>query len=199
MNFVCYFLQLVPSVTELVVSELLFLQYNAPEKPIYMYVNSAGSQDQRNQAVGFESEAYAIIDTMNYVRSPVYTCAVGQALGNAALLVAAGSKGNRWALPNARLMTCPPRVNRAYGSTVNMMIRANELEVATEAYVDFMHDFTGKDKSVLRKDVGRNRYFTPEQAMEYGLIDKVVQAEDALRVEGKDYEAMLKNCYYWFC
>ena len=81
-----------------------------------------------------------------------------QALGNAALLVASGKKGCRFALPNARMMTAPPRMNRAQGPTVNMMIKANELEVMTQTYVDFLHKFTGMPPcSMLRYPWKRGR------------------------------------------
>lgn len=89
------FLQLVPSVTELVISELLWLNYDKPEQPVYLYINSVGSQTPDGQVVGFETEAYAIIDTMAYIRPKKYTLVVGQAYGNAAMILANGYKGNR--------------------------------------------------------------------------------------------------------
>ena len=107
-------LQLVPAVTELVISELLYLNYSAPEKPVYVYIKCE-------------------IQTLN----------VGQALGNAAMLLASGAKGKRFSLPNARIMTAPPRMNRSFGNVSNMMIKANELEYNTQTYVDFMSKFTG--------------------------------------------------------
>lgn len=85
------------------------------------------------QPVGFETEAYALIDTMNYIRPDVFTLVVGEAMGNAAMLVASGRKGNRFALPHARMMTCPPRMARSFGSTVTMQIRAQDLEFHTQA------------------------------------------------------------------
>lgn len=89
----CYvMLQLVPAVTELVISELLWLNYNNPEKQIYVYLNSIGSQTPGGQAVGFETEAYAILDTLGYIRPDVYTLVIGQAFGNAAMIAACGKK-----------------------------------------------------------------------------------------------------------
>ena len=181
-----------PSVTELIISELLWLNYAAPEKPIYLYINSTGSQNLQGESVGFETEATAIMDTMAYIKPDIYTLVIGQAYGNAAMLLAAGKKGHRFALPHARIMTCPPRMNRAFGNTSNMMIRANELENATQTYVHFMSRFTGRDKEEVRKDIGRNRYFTPEQAIEYGIIDRVVNPSDEVAIERRDYEGMLK-------
>lgn len=85
-------MQLVPAVTELVISELLWLNYNNPEKQIYVYLNSIGSQTPDGQAVGFETEAYAILDTLGYIRPDVYTLVIGQAFGNAAMIAACGKK-----------------------------------------------------------------------------------------------------------
>ena len=136
-------LQLVPAVTELVISELLWLNYSAPEKPVYVYLNSIGSQGPDGQAVGFETEAYAILDTLAYIRPEIHTLVVGQAYGNAAMILASGKKGSRFSLPNARIMTAPPRMNRSFGSTSNMMIKANELEYNTQSYVDFLSQYTG--------------------------------------------------------
>lgn len=140
---VCFGLQLVPAVTELVISELLWLNYSAPEKPVYVYLNSIGSQGPDGQAVGFETEAYAILDTLAYIRPEIHTLVVGQAYGNAAMILASGKKGSRFSLPNARIMTAPPRMNRSFGSVSNMMIKANELEYNTQSYVDFLSQYTG--------------------------------------------------------
>ena len=99
-------MSLVPAVTELVVAELLYLGYEQAEKPAYLYIHSAGSmgkdKDGRDEVVGVDNEAYAIIDTMRYIKPKIHTVAVGKTYGNAALILAAGDKGCRWALPNAR-------------------------------------------------------------------------------------------------
>lgn len=185
--------QLVPAVTELVISELLWLNYSNPEKPVYVYLNCIGSQTADGQAVGFETEAYAILDTLSYIRPEIHTLVVGQAYGNAAMILASGKRGCRFALPNARIMTAPPRLNRSFGSASNIMIKANELEYNTQTYVDFLSTFTGKDKDTVRKDVGRNRYFTPSEAITYGLIDRIVTPEDAVAIEERNYEAQLQS------
>jgi len=191
---ICYIgMPLVPSVTELVISELLWLNYNNGEKPVYLYINSIGSQTQMNEAVGFDTEAYAILDTMNYIRPEIHTLAVGSAFGNAAMLLASGKKGCRFSLPHARIMTCPPRMNRTGGNTSNVMIKANELENSTKTYTELMSKFTGKDEAEVRKDIGRNRYFTPEQAVEYGLVDRIVKPNENVAMEAKNYEAILAS------
>ncbi|RMZ52042.1 hypothetical protein APUTEX25_001236 [Auxenochlorella protothecoides] len=191
---ICYIgMPLVPAVTELVISELLWLNYSSQDKPVYVYINSTGSQTAAGESVGFETEATAILDTMAYIRPDIYTLVIGQACGNAAMLLASGKKGCRYALPHARIMTCPPRLNRAFGSTSTVMIRANELEANTQVFVDFMTAATGKDAATVRKDIGRNRYFTPEAAIEYGLIDRVVQPSEAVQIERRNYELEMRS------
>ena len=115
------------------------------------------------QAVAFETEAYALLDTMAYITSEVYTLVIGEAMGNAAMLVASGKKGNRFMLPHSRMMTCPPRMNRSFGSTVNMMIRAEDLEYNTQVYPEvFQELFCGSRKTqkvvhrALQFSVGTN-------------------------------------------
>lgn len=146
----------------------------------------------QGEAVGFETEATAIMDTMAYIRPDIYTLVIGQAFGNAAMILASGKKGHRFALPHSRIMTCPPRMNRSFGNVSNVMIKANELENATDTYVHFISKFTGQERERVRRDVGRNRYFTPEEAIEYGLIDRVVAPSDEVAIERRDYEGMLR-------
>lgn len=189
---ICFLgMPLVPSVTELIVAQLLWLSADSAEKPVYFYINSPGSQSAEGESVGFETEAYAIIDTMRYINPEVHTIAVGKAHGNAAMLLASGKPGCRYALPHASIMTCPPRLNRAMGSASDVMIKANELEANTETYVELMSKFTGKDASEVRKDIGRKRFFTPRSAIEYGLIDQVIDSTSGIKMDKKDYDRML--------
>jgi ATP-dependent Clp protease protease subunit len=100
---------LVPSVTELLVAEMLYLQYDDPKKPIYLYINSAGVVGGKaGSRLGYETEALSIYDTMMHVKPPVRTLCVGTAYGEAALLLAAGEKGTRAALPSASVMLRQP-------------------------------------------------------------------------------------------
>ncbi len=193
---ICYLgMALVPAVTELIVAELLWLGSDNPEKPVYFYINSTGSQTPDGQSVGFETEAYAIMDTMQYIRPDIHTVCIGKAYGNAAMLLASGKKGNRYALPNSSIMLCPPRMNRKVDSATNLMIQANELYDNTGTYLEYLGEFTGKPREELEKDIARTRYFTPQAAVEYGLIDKVVNSAAGglgAALEKKDYEAMLR-------
>lgn len=189
---ICYMgMPMVPAVTELLIAELLFLGYDSPEKPVYFYINSTGSQTPEGQSVGFETEAYAILDTMRYVRPDMHTVCVGKAWGNAAMLLASGKKGERHSLPHASIMTCPPRLNRTQDCATNIMIKANEIDNNTNTYIDFLTEFTGKEREEIDTLVGRTKWWTPEKAMDYGLIDKVV--DKGLQMEQKDYELMLNT------
>lgn len=243
---ICYIgMPLVPSVTELVISELLWLNYANPEKPVYLYINSTGTHrvdlfcfvpcrkeyytttvcivkvpnpltkrrlvlrprpqpfwiqcptSARIYTLWYAASSHALLVVLRVtnnvcIRMTFYVQVIGQAFGNAAMILASGKKGHRFALPHSRIMTCPPRLNRSFGSVRDVMIKANELEKSTEIYVDHLARYTGQDKATLRKDVGRNRYFTPEQAIEYGLIDSVVTPSSNVAMESKDYEAMLR-------
>eukprot|EP00210_Caulerpa_lentillifera_P003629 g3464.t1 len=181
---------LVPSVTELVICELLWLNYDQSDRPIYVYVNSTGSQTPDGKAVGFETEAYAILDTMNYVKPDKYTVALSQAYGNAAMIVASGKQGRRFSMPHSRFKLQAPVMNQSYDISTNATIKANELAHCTDTYVEFMSAFTGRDLETVRHESGRDKYYTPEEAIEYGVIDKIIRTEDEMMLE-RDYDRML--------
>ena len=181
---------LLPAVTELVVAELLFLNYEQVDRPGYVYIMSPGSINEKGECVGVDSEAYAILDTMRYIRPKIHTVAVGKCYGNAAMLLAAGDKGCRHALPNAQIMTHPPKLNRTFDTSVNVQIKANEIEVCEDTYMGFMSEFSGKPVEVVKEELDRRRYFTPQQAIEYGLIDRVIQKGTDV-FEKRNYEAEL--------
>lgn len=96
-------------------------------------------------------------DSLQYIRPDVATLAIGQAYGNACMILAAGQKGKRAALPHARIKMATPRINRSFGKTTDIMVRANELEANTDMYLKFLSDFTGVDKEQVYKDCERDR------------------------------------------
>merc|ERR1711977_371232 len=102
---------LTSQVTELLIGEVLWLNFSNSEKPIHVYINSIGSQSLAGETLGFDNEAYAILDTLRYVRPEYHTLCIGRAFGNAVILLASGKSGLRASLPNACIMTCPPRIN----------------------------------------------------------------------------------------
>ena len=96
--------QLGMDVTELIIAQLLYLEFEDPEKPIYFYINSTGTSWYTGDAVGFETEAFAICDTISYIKPPVHTICIGQAMGTAAVILSSGTKGQRAALPHLSLI-----------------------------------------------------------------------------------------------
>merc|ERR1712107_804241 len=102
------------------------------------------------------------------------TLCVGQAFGNAALILASGTKGKRASLPNACIITCAPRINRSFGKAVHQMIRSNCLLVTTTNYIETLAKFTGKSNSDIEHIIRRKKYWTPETAIDFGIIDRII-------------------------
>ena len=168
-------MSLVPAVTELIMAELLYLQYEDPEKSIYMYINSTGTTKD-GEKLGYETEAFAIYDTMRYVKPPIFTLCVGNAWGEAALLLAAGSKGNRACLPSATIMLKQP-IAQFRGQATDIDIARKEVRNVKEELVNLISRHTGQTAEKITEDIRRPKYFKPEEAVDYGIIDKVLYAE----------------------
>ncbi|MBW4520832.1 MAG: ATP-dependent Clp protease proteolytic subunit [Scytolyngbya sp. HA4215-MV1] len=170
---------LVPAVTELIIAELLYLQYEDPEKPIRIYINSTGTSSYNGEPIGFETEAFAICDTMNYIKPPVHTICIGSAMGMAAMLLSAGTKGCRASLPNATIVLHQTK-SYARGQATDIQIRAKEVLANKATMVDILSQNTGQPIEKVAKDMDRLLYMTPVQAKEYGLIDRVLESEKDL-------------------
>lgn len=168
---------LVPAVTELIVAELLFLQSDDPEKPIKIYINSTGTSGYSGEPVGFETEAFAIYDTMKYIKPPIHTICIGSAMGMSAMLLSAGTKGCRASLPHATIILHQPK-SYAQGQATDIQIRAKEVLANKATMVDILSNTTGQTKQRIEKDMDRLFYMTPHQAVEYGLIDRVFEKEE---------------------
>lgn len=162
-------------VSELIVSELLFLQYDNPAKPITMYINSPGCTTEDGQPVGFETEAFAIADTMGYVQSPIQTVLVGKAYGLAALLLASGEKGKRTSLPYGTVMLHQPRGQQAQGQASDIKIKAKEVLLNRHVALEMMSQATGVSLEKLTADTNRCLYLGAQGALDYGIIDKIVE------------------------
>ena len=162
-------------VTELIIAQLLFLQFDDPEKPIYMYINSTGTSWYGGDAIGFETEAFAICDTMNYIKPPVHTICIGQAMGTAAMILSSGAKGFRASLPHATIILHQARQG-AQGQATDIQIRAKEVLENKKAVLEILAKNTGQSIEKLAKDTDRMLYMTPQDAKEYGLIDKVLES-----------------------
>ena len=166
---------IVPQVTELIIAELLFLQYDSTEKPILMYINSPGVETSEGQPVGFETEAFAIADTMNYAAPPIHTVLVGKAYGLAAMLLANGEKGERSALPYGTVMLSQPRGGGARGQASDIAIKAREILTNRRVALEIMSKATGVSIEQLTEDTNRVKYLDAQQALDYGIVDKIVK------------------------
>jgi ATP-dependent Clp protease protease subunit len=168
---------LVPAVTELIVAQLLYLQSDDPEKPIKIYINSTGTSGYSGEPIGFETEAFAIYDTMKYIKPPIHTICIGSAMGMAAMILSAGTKGCRASLPNSSIILHQPK-SYAQGQATDIQIRAQEVLANKASMLDILSRTTGQTSEKISKDMDRLFYMTPYQAKEYGLIDRVFEKEE---------------------
>ncbi len=171
--------QLGMDVTELIIAQLLYLEFDNADKPIYFYINSTGTSWYTGEAVGFETEAFAICDTLSYIKPPVHTICIGQAMGSAAVILSAGSKGQRAALPHASIVLHQPR-SGAQGQATDIQIRAKEVIHNKKAMLEILSKNTGKSVQQLSKDSDRMSYLNPQEAIEYGIIDRVLKNQTEL-------------------
>lgn len=148
----------------LIVAQLLFLESEDPDKDIHLYINSPG---------GSVSAGLAIYDTMQYIRPDVSTICVGMAASMASILLSAGAKGKRFALPHSRVMIHQP-LGGAQGQATDIEIHAREILRVREEMNQILAAHTGKDPETIKLDTERDHYLTADEALSYGLIDQVV-------------------------
>ncbi len=166
-------------VTQLIIAQLLYLQFDDPDKPIFFYINSTGTSWYTGDAIGFETEAFAICDTINYIKPPVHTICIGQAMGTAAMILASGTKGYRASLPHATIILNQNR-SGAQGQATDIAIQAQEVLTNKRTMMEILSKTTGQSPEKLSKDMERSFYLTPESAKEYGLIDIVLSSRKEL-------------------
>ncbi len=147
-----------------VMAQLLVLQSMDPERPISMYINSPG---------GSFTALTAIYDTMRYIKPDVQTVCLGQAASAAAVLLAAGAKGKRFALPNSRILIHQPATEGGYGQSSDLEIQAREILRIRSLMEQMISDDTGQPLEKVSKDIERDKYLTAEEALEYGIIDEI--------------------------
>jgi ATP-dependent Clp protease, protease subunit len=158
--------QVTDEIANLVIAQMLFLESEDPEKDIHFYINSPG---------GSVSAGLAIYDTMQYIRPPVSTLCLGQAASMGALLLTAGEKGKRFALPYARIMIHQP-LGGAQGQATDIDIQAREILRVREQINNILARHTGQSLKRIEKDTDRDFFMTSKQAVEYGLVDEVIVA-----------------------
>lgn len=147
-----------------IVAELLFLEAEDPDKDIQLYINSPG---------GSVTAGLAIYDTMQYVKPDVCTLCVGMAASMGAFLLAAGAKGKRFSLPNSEIMIHQP-LGGASGQATDIAIHAKRILEIKEKMIRILAERTGQDPEKVRQDTERDNFMEPAAALEYGLIDKVI-------------------------
>ena len=152
------------SIATVIIAQLLFLQSEDAEKDISVYINSPG---------GVVTAGLAIYDTMQYIKCDCATYCLGQAASMGAILLAAGTKGKRYALPNARIMIHQPH-GGAEGQASDIRIQANEIIRTREALNRILCEKTGKDMATIERDTDRDFFMSPMEAKEYGLVDEVL-------------------------
>ncbi|TAK08700.1 MAG: ATP-dependent Clp endopeptidase proteolytic subunit ClpP [Candidatus Manganitrophaceae bacterium] len=153
------------NISNLIIAQLLFLEAEDPEKDINLYVNSPG---------GLVTAGLAIYDTIQYIKSPVSTICIGQAASMGALLLAAGTKGKRYALPNARIMIHQP-MGGFQGQATDIDIHAREILRMRERLNEILAKHTGQPIEKIRTDTERDYFMSGDEAKVYGLIDEVIE------------------------
>ncbi len=153
------------NVANLIIAQLLFLEAEDPDKDIYLYINSPG---------GYVSSGLAIYDTMQYIKPNIVTICMGLAASIAALLLAAGTKSKRYALPNSRIMIHQPEIHGLSGQATDIIIHAKEITRLKDRLNSILSLHTGQPKEKIEKDSDRNFFMSPEEAKEYGIIDEII-------------------------
>lgn len=149
----------------LVVAQLLYLEGQDPDKDIHLYINSPG---------GNIKDGMAIYDTMNFIKCDVSTICIGMAASMGSFLLAAGAKGKRWALPNSEIMIHQP-LGGAQGQASDIKIQSDHILFIKGKMNKMLSEMTGQPIDVIERDTDRDNYMTAEEAVKYGLIDKVIE------------------------
>ena len=150
----------------LVVAQLLFLESEDPDKEISLYINSPG---------GSITDGMAIVDTINYIKCPVSTICVGMAASMGAVLLASGAKGKRFATPNAEILIHQPLISGGLsGQTTEIKIHADHMVKTREKLNKLLSERTGQNLETIERDTERDNYMDAKEALEYGIIDKII-------------------------
>ena len=160
--------QINDNVASLVTAQLLFLEAEDPKKEIYLYINSPG---------GLVTAGLGIYDTMQYVKPDISTLCIGQAASMGSFLLAAGTKGKRFSLPNSRIMVHQPSAG-FQGQATDIEIHANEVLSLKKRLNEIYSKHTGKSVDEIKSALERDNFMTPENAKSFGLIDKVVEKRE---------------------
>ena len=150
----------------LIIAQMLFLESEDPDKEISFYINSPG---------GSITDGMAIVDTMNYIKCPVSTICVGLAASMGSVLLTCGAKGKRFATPNSEILIHQPLISGGLaGQTTEIKIHADHMEKTREKLNKLLSEKTGQSLEQIEKDTERDHYMTAQEALEYGLIDEII-------------------------
>ncbi len=163
-------------VANVVIAQLLFLEADNPEKDISIYINCPG---------GSVYSGLAIYDTIQFLKSPVSTICMGMAASMGAFLLAAGEKGMRYALPNSRIMIHQPS-GGSQGTAADIEIQAKEILYARERLNSILADHTGQPVDKIAEDVDRDRFMSPQEALDYGIIDRIIERKGEVIGNGSE-------------
>ena len=158
---------------DLVVAQLLFLESEDPEKDIYLYINSPG---------GAVTAGLAIYDTMQYIRPDVCTLCMGQACSMGSFLLTGGASGKRFALPHSSIMIHQP-LGGFKGQASDILIHANEIQRVKKTLNSILAKHTGRDLSEIEHDTDRDNFLTASEALQYGIIDRIIENRDELKAQ----------------
>lgn len=159
---------------DLIVAQLLFLESEDPDKDIYLYINSPG---------GAVTAGLAIYDTMQYIKPDVCTLCMGQACSMGSFLLTGGAHGKRYALPHASIMIHQP-LGGFRGQASDILIHANEIQRVKKTLNGILSEHTGKPLEVIERDTDRDNFLTASEALEYGIIDKIIANREQLSGSG---------------
>ncbi|OPX35390.1 MAG: ATP-dependent Clp endopeptidase, proteolytic subunit ClpP [Desulfobacteraceae bacterium 4484_190.1] len=160
------------TVANVVIAQLLFLESEDPDKEINLYINSPG---------GMVTAGLAIYDTMQYIRPDIVTICMGQAASMAAILLASGAEGKRYALPNSKILIHQP-LGGAQGQATDIAIHANEILKIREKLNEILANHTGQAIEKVKDDTERDFFMSSEEAKKYGLVDKVIKSREVAKV-----------------
>lgn len=158
------------------IAQLLYLDSDDNTKDINLYINSPG---------GMVTAGLAVYDTMQFIKSPITTICMGMAMSFGAVILAAGSKGKRYALPNSRIMIHQPLVGGISGQATDILVEAKEMAHTRRILEEIMAKHTGQTFEKINRDMERNNYMSAEEALKYGIIDEVIMGAKAIALNGK--------------
>jgi ATP-dependent Clp protease protease subunit len=156
------------------IAQLLYLDSDDSTKDINLYINSPG---------GMVTAGLAVYDTMQFIKSPITTICMGMAMSFGAVILAAGSKGKRYALPNSRIMIHQPLVGGISGQATDILVEAKEMSHTRRILEEIMAKHTGQTFEKINRDMERNNYMSAEEAQKYGIIDEVIMGAKAVALQ----------------